>query len=111
MKTYTNLWQEIISFKNLLLAYNKAKKAKPHTNETLSFSLNLEKNLIDLQEELLNGSYNQSNYRVFIIFDPKKRTIKYLIKERFEQYIIFTCQKREEEVIRNNSISHKYIKL
>lgn len=49
----------------------------------------------------------------FIQYDDKRleRTIKYLIKERFEQYIIFTCQKREEAVIRNNSISHKYIKL
>lgn len=49
----------------------------------------------------------------FIQYDDKRleRTIKYLIKERFEQYIIFTCQKREEVVIRNNSISHKYIKL
>lgn len=49
----------------------------------------------------------------FIQYDDKRleRTIKYLIKERFKQYIIFTCQKREEAVIRNNSISHKYIKL
>ena len=49
----------------------------------------------------------------FIQYDDKRleRTIKYLIKEGFEQYIIFTCQKREEAVIRNNSISHKYIKL
>ena len=49
----------------------------------------------------------------FIQYDDKRleRTIKYLIKERFEQYIIFTCKKREEVVIRNNSISHKYIKL
>ena len=49
----------------------------------------------------------------FIQYDDKRleRTIKYLIKEGFEQYIIFTCQKREEVVIRNNSISHKYIKL
>lgn len=49
----------------------------------------------------------------FIQYDDKRleRTIKYLIKERFEQYIIFTGQKREEAVIRNNSISHKYIKL
>ncbi|MDD3086320.1 MAG: reverse transcriptase domain-containing protein [Candidatus ainarchaeum sp.] len=89
MKTYTNLWQEIISFKNLLLAYKKAKKAKPYTNETLSFSLNLEKNLIELQEELSNESYKQSKYRVFIIFDPKKRTIKYLpFKDRVVHHAI-----------------------
>ena len=44
----------------------------------------------------------------FIQYDDKRleRTIKYLIKERFEQYIIF-MSKKEEVVIRNNSISQK----
>ena len=78
MKTHNNLWSKITSFKNLVLAYNKARKAKPQTKETLEFSLNLEKNLLLIQEELLSNTYKQSKYREFIIFDPKQRKIKYL---------------------------------
>ncbi|HOZ35599.1 MAG TPA: reverse transcriptase/maturase family protein [archaeon] len=78
MKTYNNLWSKITSFKNLVLAYNKARKAKPQTKETLEFSLNLEKNLLLIQEELLANTYTQSKYREFIVFDPKQRKIKYL---------------------------------
>lgn len=78
MKTYNNLWPKITSFKNLVLAYKKARKAKPQTKETLEFSLNLEKNLLLIQEELLTNAYNQSKYREFIVFDPKQRKIKYL---------------------------------
>jgi retron-type reverse transcriptase len=89
MKTYTCLWQELTSFKNLYLAYKKAKKAKPQTAEILDFSLNLEKNIMLLQEELLTDNYKQSKYRVFIIFDPKQRTIKYLpFKDRVVHHAI-----------------------
>ena len=83
MKTYNLLWKEITSFKNLVLAYKKARKAKPYTNEILQFSMDLEKNLLSLQEELLTNTYIQSKYREFIVFDPKERKIKYLpFKER-----------------------------
>lgn len=78
MKTYNNLFQEITSFKNLLKAYKKAKRAKPQTKETLFFSLNLEKSLFSLQKELQTNTYIQSEYREFIILDPKERKIKYL---------------------------------
>ena len=49
----------------------------------------------------------------FVQYDDirMEKTIKYLIKENFEQYILFTCQRREESVARKNSIEHKYIKL
>lgn len=78
MKTYNQLWTEITSFKNLVLAYKKARKAKPYTNEILQFSMDLEKNLLSIQEELLTNTYTQSKYREFIVFDPKQRKIKYL---------------------------------
>lgn len=78
MKTYNQLWTEITSFKNLVLAYKKARKTKPYTAEILQFSMNLEKNLLSIQEELLANTYTQSKYREFIVFDPKERKIKYL---------------------------------
>ena len=49
----------------------------------------------------------------FVQYDDMRieKTIKYLVKENFEQCILFTCQRREENIARKNSIEHKYIKL
>jgi len=76
MKTYKNLFDKICSFENLHLAYLKARKCKRYRNEILKFSYNLEENLLNLQEELLNQTYQHGVYREFIVCDAKKRHIK-----------------------------------
>jgi len=76
MKTYKNLFDKICSFENLHLAYLKARKCKRYRNEILKFSYNLEENLLNLQEELLNQTYQHGGYREFIVCDAKKRHIK-----------------------------------
>ena len=89
MKSHTGLWERLVSFKNLLLAYKKARKAKPSSIEVLIFSMNLEKNLFALQEELVLGTYKLSGYRSFTIFEPKRRTIKALpFKDRIVQHAL-----------------------
>jgi len=89
MKSYTCFWSKLISFKNLYLAYKKARKAKPNSIEVLIFSMNIEKNLFALQEELISGKYSLSNYRSFTIFEPKKRIIKALpFKDRIVQHVL-----------------------
>lgn len=49
----------------------------------------------------------------FVQYDDNRieKTIKYLANEKFKQCIIFTCQRREENIVRKNSLNHKYIKL
>lgn len=49
----------------------------------------------------------------FVQYDDKRieTTIKYLVKENFKQYILFTCQKREKNILIKNNITHKYINL
>ncbi|MEJ5227171.1 reverse transcriptase/maturase family protein [Thermodesulfovibrio sp.] len=44
----------------------------------MCFSYNLEKELIDLQKELKNGTYRTGKYRTFYVYDPKKREISEL---------------------------------
>ena len=75
-KTFSNLYNKICSFENLYLAYLKARKCKRYNNEILEFSYNVEKNLLRLQEELSNQTYQHGGYREFIICDSKKREIK-----------------------------------
>ena len=75
MKTYNHLFGKIVSFENLLIAAGKAQKGKRFKPATAMFNLNLEKELLSLQNELIEKSYRHGVYRDFQINDPKKRLI------------------------------------
>jgi RNA-directed DNA polymerase len=75
MKRYGNLWPQVISFENLLLAARKAQKGKRLTPPVLQFNYNLEHNLVQLQTELQEQIYIPGEYRHFYVYDPKKRLI------------------------------------
>ena len=66
--TYNNLFSQIYDFENLYNAYLKARRGKRDRREVLKFELNLEENLIQLQNELIWGTYKTGEYRVFKVF-------------------------------------------
>ncbi len=68
-----NLWNELCSYDNLLLAFTKARKHKTQKPYVIEFEKNLENNL--LRSELLLHSYNPKPLIHFIIHDPKTRKI------------------------------------
>jgi retron-type reverse transcriptase len=75
MKTFKNLYPQIGSFENLLLAARKARKGKRYKTPTAKFHINLEKELPTLQDALLNQTYHPGEYTEFYIYEPKKRMI------------------------------------
>lgn len=75
MKTTGNLYQSICSFENLLHAAKNAQKGKRFQKNVLAFNANLEYELVQLRQELLAQRYTPGAYRVFTIYDPKKRDI------------------------------------
>ncbi len=75
MKRYGNLWPQVVSFENLLLAYRKARRGKRTRAEVGRFALNLESELLDLQQELETGEYQPGDYRLFTIYERKPRAI------------------------------------
>ncbi len=76
MKTYKNLFEKIYSFQNLYSAYLQARKNKRYRSYILKFNYNLEENLLKIQQELQNQTYQHAGYRQFIVYDSKKRQIK-----------------------------------
>ena len=70
-----HLWAEVISFSNLLLAFNKAAKGKRSKTSVADFEYNLEPELFKLREELKSGRYQPGAYASFYIHDPKRRLI------------------------------------
>jgi RNA-directed DNA polymerase len=75
MKRHGNLWPQITDFTTLLIAANKAQRGKRFRPNVLAFNHNLEAQLLQLQQELLEQTYQPGPYRTFEIFDPKYRLI------------------------------------
>jgi len=69
------LWEKLTSWQNLYLAYKNACKHKKSKYETAEWMFYCEKNLWELQKELINGNYRPQPYRYFTIKEPKERLI------------------------------------
>ena len=74
-RTFKNLYPQITSFANLLLAAKKAQAGKRYQENVLAFNFQLEPELFRLQEELRNKTYRPGPYRDFMVYDSKPRLI------------------------------------
>jgi retron-type reverse transcriptase len=79
LKNYKRLnvgpFSQITSFRNLLLAFRKARSGKPKKPNIARFEAKIEQELFQLQRELHTGIYQPGEYRAFRIFEPKVRLI------------------------------------
>ena len=75
MESHKNLYQKICSYKNIELAFEKARKNKTSMPYVKEFEKNLNKNILEIRKELENFIYEPSQLKRFIIRDPKTRTI------------------------------------
>lgn len=75
MKTYKILYPQVYEFANLYQAYRAARKAKRDRVAVASFEFDLEHNLLELQRELCEQTYQPGSYHNFIILEPKRRLV------------------------------------
>ncbi len=75
MKRYGNLFEKTVDFNQLVKCAYKAAKGKLCTKQATSFLFRVEPNVLQLQREILAGSYRPQPYRMFIVNDPKTRLI------------------------------------
>ena len=75
MKSYKNLWQQLISFDNLENAYEKAKKGKLGNPKVLEFAQHWKFHICNLLRELRNKTYQPLPLKKFVLRDPKTRVI------------------------------------
>ena len=67
--------EQLFSWQNLNQAYAKASRGKRGRGATAAFELYLMDNLLELQHELGEQTYQPGAYSSFFIHDPKKRLI------------------------------------
>ncbi len=75
MKRIGGLWEPLVSFDNLYLAWRKARLGKANRPAVARFALDLEHNLLHLQQQLIDRTYQPDGYRLFTIYDRKPRNI------------------------------------
>jgi RNA-directed DNA polymerase len=75
MKRIGNIYNQIISIENLLLADAKARKGKAWQYGVRVHDRNRLNNIFKLNDDLQNKTYKTSQYTIFKIYDPKEREI------------------------------------
>ncbi|MEG2001310.1 MAG: reverse transcriptase/maturase family protein [Evtepia sp.] len=90
MKTIRNIYPQIYDYENLYKAWESARKGKKYRDEVLTFSNNLESNLIDIQNHMIYKTYHVGRYRPFYVYEPKKRLVMALpFRDRVVQWAIY----------------------
>ena len=69
------MYEKIYNFKNLLSAYQAARKCKRYKRNIVDYGFFLESNLLKLRQELITENYLPSSYVCFTVFDPKIRKV------------------------------------
>jgi len=89
MKTYNNIYPEIISLKNLILAWKNARKGKTNKDYIKEFEINLPNHLKLLNNELTLQTYKPQSLKTFILRDPKTRKIsKSVFRDRIVHHVL-----------------------
>lgn len=70
-----NLHERLCTWENLTWAYEKASRGKRGRPATARFEMYLGDNLVTLQNELAEGTYQPGKYHSFYIHEPKRRLI------------------------------------
>ena len=70
------LFDKLVSWDNILLAYAKAKKGKKGRVDVLEFARSSSFKLAEIQKELMNKTYRPGVYYTFTVHDSKKRVIQ-----------------------------------
>ena len=74
--TTNNLWDEIISWDNLLAAYREARAGKRYKPDVMRFHRQWEERLLNIHNHLIWDTWQPSPFSAFPVFEPKERLIE-----------------------------------
>lgn len=109
MKIYKNVYENIISLRNLFLAWEKFISDKKKKMDVCKFEFELEKNIFQLRRDLVSGQYCHEPYTSFYIQDPKQRHIhKASVRDRVFHHAVFRILNSIfEPTFIDNSLSYR----
>lgn len=74
-KELINVYDELCSYENLEIAFNRARRGKTLKRYVIEFEEKLKENLLQLRSELIMQTYEPKPLKTFILRDPKTRKI------------------------------------
>ena len=75
MKRKNVLYENMISYNNILSVYKKIKNSTKNKKDVYNYELNLNQNLLDTLFSLSKSAYVFSKYNIFLVREPKYRLI------------------------------------
>lgn len=75
MKRKNDLYENMISYNNILSVYKKIKNSTKNKKDVYNYELNLNQNLLDTLFSLSKSTYVFSKYNIFLVREPKYRLI------------------------------------
>lgn len=106
MKRIGGLWESVVSFDNLYLAWRKARRGKADRPAVARFALDLEHNLLRLQQQLIERAYQPGGYHLFTIYDRKPRNIA--AAPFHDRVVHHALMNRVEPVLDSRLYAHSY---
>lgn len=89
-QTLQDIFTEMTSFPWLERAYRNARKQKRYRDEVLTFSNNLDANLLKIQSQMRSGTFQFGPYRRHWVYVPKKRLVMALpFDSRIVQWSVY----------------------
>jgi len=86
----SHIYNDIISFENLLISWREFLKGKRKRRDVAEFSLHLIDNILALHKDLIEKKYKHGKYWAFSINDPKPRNIhKASVRDRLVHHAIY----------------------
>lgn len=90
MQTLDNIYGKIYSFDELYDAHLHTRQGKRFRQDVMLFTDRLEENLIQIQNELIWGTYRVGPYRQFYVTEPKLRLVMALqYRDRIVQWAVY----------------------
>lgn len=75
-RAVSGLWDEVISWDNLVGAYFDARRSKRFKTDVMRFHRQWEENLLNIHNHLVWGSWEPKPFKVFFVHEPKERVIE-----------------------------------
>jgi hypothetical protein len=106
MKRQSHLFEQIVDYNNIRLAFLKTLRGIRSSLSVINFCQNTEKNLATLRKKLVSLNCGWGNYRSFQISDPKPRVISTAsVEQRIMHHAIMNVL---EPVLERPLIYHSY---
>ncbi len=86
-KTIRNKFDLLLTYDNLFEAHKKSIRGKGNKKEIILFNLKQEEYIMDLYNQLKNGTYVHSGYTSFYVIEPKLRKIE---KSKYIDRVVHT---------------------